>query len=194
MLVIGLGNPGAKYAHTRHNVGQMVIDELAARSGETLSSHRAGALVASARLGYLPSGLPGPKMQIAKLTCYMNVSGGPTKALANYFGVPPTELLIVHDDLDLPVGTLRLKQGGGEGGHNGLKSISQSLGTKNYLRLRIGVGRPPGRQDPAEFVLANLSGKALTEIQVDVARAADVIEKILTSSFRAAQQDLHAAK
>lgn len=144
-LIVGLGNPGSEYERTRHNVGQMVADELASRMGVGFTRHRAGAVVATGRLG-----IGGPRVVLAKSTGYMNVSGRPVSALASFYGIGPEDLVVVHDELDIPFDTLRLKRGGGEGGHNGLKSITASLGTKDYARVRVGIGRPPGRMDVAD--------------------------------------------
>lgn len=190
-LVVGLGNPGQKYERTRHSVGHLVVEAAARRFGASFKKHKAGAFVATGRVGLGPGGAPGPKVILATLTCYMNVSGAPTSALAKYFEVGPQELLVVHDDLDLDEGRLRLKAGGGEGGHNGLKSISKSLGSRDYARLRVGIGRPPGRQDPADYVLAQMAGKKLTEYEVLAQRAVDVIEDVVTTDFLGAQMRLH---
>src|SRR5690606_15648206 len=156
-LVVGLGNPGPTYAGNRHNVGQMVLDVLARDIPGGFVSHKARAQVLDGRLGVLASGAPGPRVVLAKPSTYMNVSGGPVAALLRFYDVPPERLLVVHDELDLPPTTLRLKRGGGEGGHNGLKSISGSVGTRDYVRLRVGIGRPPGRMDAADFVLRDFA-------------------------------------
>ena len=161
-MVVGLGNPGAQYANTRHNVGHMLVDLLASNAGVQLSAHRSGTHCADIRLGMFPGGIPGPRVILAISDSYMNTSGGPIGRLAKFMNVAPSRLLVVHDDLDLPEGTLRLKTGGGEGGHNGLKSISQVLGTRDYNRLRIGIGRPPGRMNPADYVLARMNQNQLT--------------------------------
>ncbi|MDU0349385.1 aminoacyl-tRNA hydrolase [Actinomyces sp. MRS3W] len=193
-LIVGLGNPGARYAHNRHNVGQMVLDVLAGRAGSRLSSHKTRTQVADVRLGVLPGGAPGPRVILARTTSYMNESGGPVKAVAQFYDVDPvSRLLVIHDDLDLPAHTLRLKRGGGEGGHNGLRSISSALGTRDYARLRIGVGRPPGRQDPADFVLSDFPGRERAELAVTLEHAADAVEHVVTLGFTAAQQRLHSA-
>lgn len=193
-LVVGLGNPGTRYAQNRHNVGQTVIDVLAGRAGSRLSSHKTHTRVADVRLGVLPGGAPGPRVILACTTGYMNESGGPVKALARFYDVDPaSHLLVIHDDLDLPAHTLRLKRGGGEGGHNGLRSISQALGTRDYARLRVGVGRPPGRQDPADFVLSDFPGRERAELAVTLEQAADVVEQVAVDGFTAAQQRLHTA-
>ncbi|WP_136193558.1 aminoacyl-tRNA hydrolase [Actinomyces procaprae] len=193
-LVIGLGNTGARYAHNRHNIGHMVLDVLAGRTGSRLSSHKTRALVAEARLGILPGGAPGPRVVLARTSGYMNESGGTVKALVRFYDVDPAaSLLVIHDDLDLPAHTLRLKRGGGEGGHNGLRSISKALGTKDYARLRIGVGRPPGRQDPADFVLSDFPGRERAELAVTLEQAADAVEQVVLDGFVPAQQRLHSA-
>ena len=189
--VFGLGNPGTKYASTRHNVGQMVIAVLAKRASGTLSSVKnTQSLACETHVG-LP---PAPKALLGISTGYMNTSGGPVKALLQYFKVEPTDLIVVHDELDLPFGTLKLKRGGGEGGHNGLKSISQSLGTKDYVRLRFGVGRPPGRQDPADFVLSSFASSERTELAILLEEAADAVEDVIRDGLEAAQLKLHSRK
>ncbi|SPT53146.1 Peptidyl-tRNA hydrolase [Actinomyces bovis] len=187
-LVIGLGNSEARYAKNRHNVGQMVIDVLAGRAGSRLSRHKARAQVAEVRLGLLPGGVPGPRAVLAKPATFMNLSGGPVKALAQFYGVDPArQLLVIHDELDLPAHQLRLKRGGGEGGHNGLRSISSACGTRDYARLRVGIGRPPGRQDPADFVLSDFPARERDELGVTLERAADAVKAVLTLGFEAAQ-------
>ena len=186
--VIGLGNPGPSYAATRHNVGQMVVGLLAERAGGRLSSVKnTGALALTAHIGPPPSA----KALLGVSTGYMNVSGGPIKALLAYFSIDPDELMVVHDDLDLPFGALRLKRGGGEGGHNGLKSISQALGAKDYIRLRFGIGRPPGRQDPANFVLSAFSCTESKEVPLLISEAADAVEDVVLRGLEAAQLRLH---
>ncbi|MEZ7898916.1 MAG: aminoacyl-tRNA hydrolase [Flaviflexus sp.] len=187
--IVGLGNPGPKYANTRHNIGHKVIDELVTRSNGTLAAHRSRNYIMTGRLMTAPVGEG--NFVLAVCDSYMNVSGGPVKGLLQYFKIEPHDLLVIHDDLDIPEHTLRLKDGGGEGGHNGLKSISSALGSKNYERLRIGVGRPPGTQDAADYVLSPITGTALTEYRVTVAKAADVVESILSRGFVATQADLH---
>jgi aminoacyl-tRNA hydrolase len=186
--VIGLGNPGPSYAATRHNVGQMVVGLLAERAGGRLSSVKnTGALALTAHIGPPPSA----KALLGVSTEYMNVSGGPIKALLAYFSIDPDELMVVHDDLDLPFGALRLKRGGGEGGHNGLKSISQALGTRDYIRLRCGIGRPPGRQDPADFVLSPFSARERADLGAVIEEAADAAVDVLARGLTAAQMRLH---
>ena len=190
-LVVGLGNPGPSYAGNRHNVGQMVLDELAARTGSSWRSHRANSVAAPARLGMLPGGLPGPPVVLAKPSTYMNVSGGPVAGLVRFFSIDPEHVLVVHDELDLPFGSLRLKRGGGEGGHNGLRDVSKALGTRDYVRVRVGVGRPPGRMDPADYVLRNFSSIERPELPLVIADAADAVEAVVTGGLEAAQLRVH---
>jgi peptidyl-tRNA hydrolase, PTH1 family len=185
-LVVGLGNPGPEYAETRHNVGVRVVELLAARAGGgRFSKHKSNADVLEGRLA-------GRRAVLAVPRTYMNVSGGPVAGLLRYYGVEPTDLVVVHDDLDLGFGVVRLKQGGGEGGHNGLRSISASIGTKDYLRVRFGIGRPPGRQDPADFVLKRFSGAERKELEFAVDLAADAAEALLRDGLEPAQNRFHA--
>jgi peptidyl-tRNA hydrolase, PTH1 family len=197
-LVVGLGNPGPQYAGNRHNVGQMVLDELARRTGATFGSRASGLLsrrpqaaVAEARLGVLPGGAPGPRVVLAKPTTYMNVSGGPVAALAKYYDVAPERVVMVHDELDIPFADVRLKRGGGEGGHNGLRDTTKALGTKDYVRVRVGVGRPPGRQDPADYVLKDFAKPELTELPWLLDHAADAVELVVLEGLEAAQLRFH---
>jgi PTH1 family peptidyl-tRNA hydrolase len=189
-LVVGLGNPGPGYAGNRHNVGAMVVDRLAVDLGERFGRHRARAEVAEVRLPPI-GGRPGPRLVLAKPSSYMNESGGPVSGLVRFFRVEPARLLVVHDELDIPFGELRLKQGGGEGGHNGLRSISQSLGTKEYCRLRIGIGRPPGRMDAADYVLHDFSGAVRKELPLLVAEAVDAIQDVATRGWEKTQQNVN---
>jgi PTH1 family peptidyl-tRNA hydrolase len=183
-LVIGLGNPGPSYAGNRHNVGAMVADLLAERIGGRFKSHKAGADIVEGRLA-------GAKAIVAKPRSYMNLSGGATAGLARFFKIPPAAVIVVHDELDLPPQTVRVKQGGGEGGHNGLRSISNSLGTKDYLRVRVGIGRPPGRQDPADFVLKDFSAAERNELPIDLENAADAVESLIRLGLLETQNRLH---
>lgn len=169
----------------------MVLDTLAAEERWTFRTHKARAACADGRLGVLPGGLPGPKVVLAKPATYMNVSGGPVAGLASFFGVPIEQVVVVHDELDLPFATLRLKQGGGEGGHNGLRDISKALGGRDYLRLRVGIDRPPGRMDPADYVLRDFSGTQRKEIDLVRAEAADVVRRLVVDGLTATQQWLH---
>ncbi|MFY1652181.1 aminoacyl-tRNA hydrolase [Solwaraspora sp. WMMB762] len=186
-LVVGLGNPGREYARNRHNVGFMVADLLAGRLAVRLSRHRrAAAESAEGRLG-----LGGPKLVLAKPLTYMNLSGGPVAALAKFYKVPVEQIVTVHDELDIDYGRLRVKQGGGEGGHNGLRSMSRSLGSKEYLRVRFGIGRPPGRQDPADYVLSDFSTTERKELDFLVDRAADLVEAVVVRGLEWAQNAYH---
>lgn len=185
-LVVGLGNPGAKYEATRHNVGQMALDVLAGRIGGTFSAHRTGSRVAEGRVR--PGG---PKLVLAKSNGYMNTSGGPTSALAKYFGVPAERVIVLHDELDLPFDTVKLKQGGGHGGHNGLRDIAKALATPEFLRVRIGIGRPPGQQDPADFVLKPFGTSERANLGVLLEDAADAAEALIDEGLLAAQQRFH---
>ena len=184
-LVVGLGNPGAEYAATRHNAGFLVVDLLAERLGARLARHKRGhALAAEAKLG-LPGSLT-PLVLVEPLS-FMNASGGPVKALAAFYGVAADRMVVVHDELDLPFGTIRTKQGGGDNGHNGLKSLRGSLGTGDFYRVRVGVGRPPGRQDPADWVLKGFGGTERRELPEVVDRATDTVECLLTEGLEATQ-------
>ena len=188
-LVAGLGNPGRRYAHNRHNVGFMVVDLLARRFGARLSRHkRVVAEVAESRLG-----VGGPRLVLVKPLTYMNLSGGPVSALSRFYKIPVERIIAVHDEIDLPYGTLRAKIGGGEGGHNGCRSLSRSLSTRDYVRVRIGVGRPPGQQDPADWVLSNFSAAERKDLDYVVDRAADFVEAIITKGLEPAQNLYHGA-
>lgn len=193
-LVVGLGNPGPGYAGNRHNVGAMVVDELARRHGCALRSHKARAAAAQLRLGTGPSGVPGPAAVIAVPNTYMNESGGPVSALLRFFSAPVERLVVVHDELDIDAGTVRLKRGGGEGGHNGLRSISASLGTRDYHRVRVGIGRPPGRMDAADFVLRDFSPTERKELPFVLDEAADAVESLVALGLLDAQQRVHAPR
>ncbi|MEV1294621.1 aminoacyl-tRNA hydrolase [Pseudonocardia sp. NPDC049635] len=185
-LVVGLGNPGPDYAETRHNVGTRVAALLAARTGAgRFSVHkRTNSDLAQGRLAGRP-------VTVAVPRTYMNLSGGPVAGLVQYFSVPVTDVIVVHDELDLDFGVVRLKRGGGEGGHNGLRSISRSLGTRDYLRVRFGIGRPPGRQDPADYVLKRFSAAEKRELDLGVDLAADAAEALLADGLEAAQNRFH---
>ncbi|MDN4644750.1 aminoacyl-tRNA hydrolase [Arthrobacter sp. PsM3] len=188
-LIVGLGNPGAEYAHNRHNVGQMVLDELAARIGSGFKSHKSRAQVVEGRLG-----IGGPRVVLAKPLSYMNVSGGPVSALARFYDIDPGHVVAVHDEIDIPFNTVKLKLGGGEGGHNGLRDISKAIATKDYLRVRVGVGRPPGRMDTADYVLKDFSGSEKKELPFLIDTAADAVESLVRDGLLAAQQQFHPAK
>jgi peptidyl-tRNA hydrolase, PTH1 family len=188
-LIVGLGNPGAQYQGNRHNVGQMVLDELAGRVGAGFKTHKARAQVVEGRLG-----IGGPRVVLAKPMSYMNVSGGPVSTLASFYGITPDHVVAVHDEIDIPFNTVKLKTGGGEGGHNGLRDISKALGTKDYLRVRVGVGRPPGRMDTADYVLRDFGSAELKELPFLLDEAADAVELLLREGLTSAQQKFHPAK
>jgi PTH1 family peptidyl-tRNA hydrolase len=179
-LVLGLGNPGPEYAGNRHNVGFMVLDVLAERVGGRFKSHKSRGAVVETRLA-------GERAVLAKPRSYMNASGGPAASLRDFFKAPIERIVVVHDELDLEAGALRLKQGGGDNGHNGLKSLRQSLGSGEFFRVRLGVGRPPGRQDPADFVLRDFSAAQRKDLGVQLERAADAIETLVRDGLAAAQ-------
>ncbi len=183
-LVVGLGNPGKEYAATRHNVGAMTLDLLAGRVGGRWKAHKSRCEVVEGRLAGLPAVL-------AKPTTYMNESGGPVANAAKFFSVPLERVVVVHDELDLPFATVRVKQGGGDGGHNGLRSVTSSLHGKEYLRVRVGIGRPPGRQDPADYVLKPFSAAERKELDWLVDRAADTVESLLTDGVTVTQNLFH---
>jgi len=184
-LVLGLGNPGPSYAGNRHNAGHLVLGLLAERAGGRFKAHKGKADVVEGRL-------EGVRTVLAKPKSYMNISGGPAAALRDFFKVPVERIVVVHDDLDIAYGALRLKRGGGDNGHNGLRSLTSSLGSKEYLRVRFGIGRPPGRQDPADFVLRDFSAVERKTLPLHVDRAADAVEALLTGSLEVAQNTFHA--
>ncbi|WP_440068185.1 aminoacyl-tRNA hydrolase [Streptosporangium sp. OZ121] len=183
-LVVGLGNPGPEYAGNRHNAGFMVLDELAARAGGRFKAHRSRAEVLEGRLAGVPAVL-------AKPLSFMNLSGGPVKALADFYKVDPARVVVVHDELDIPYGALRAKLGGGDNGHNGLKSITKSLATKDYLRVRFGIGRPPGRMDAAAYVLRDFATAERKDLAFLVDRAADVVESLIRVGLEPTQNAFH---
>lgn len=184
VLLAGLGNPGPAYAGNRHNVGFLVADELAARIGGKFKAHKAGADVVEGMLA-------GRRLILAKPRSYMNLSGGPVTGIARFFKLPPSAVVVVHDELDLDYGVLRLKLGGGDNGHNGLRSITKSLGTKEYYRVRFGIGRPPGRMNPADFVLKDFSATERKELAFHVDACADAVESLLAYGLGAAQNRIH---
>lgn len=180
-LIVGLGNPGADYEHTRHNIGAMCCDVLAERVQSRFSRHkRANADVVEGRLA-------GERVVIAKPRSFMNTSGGPVKALADFYKVPLERIVVLHDELDLPFANQRYKLGGGDNGHNGLKSVRASLSSGDYLRVRLGIGRPPGRQDPADFVLRAFASTERKELPTFLERAGDGIEVLITQGLAQAQ-------
>jgi PTH1 family peptidyl-tRNA hydrolase len=188
-LVAGLGNPGPEYAGHRHNVGFQIADLLASRMGARFSRHRrAVALVAEGRLW--PGG---PRLVLVKPMTYMNLSGGPVAGLARFYKVPVEQVIAAYDELDIPFAQLRLKQGGGAGGHNGIRSLAGSLGSPDFVRVRFGIGRPPGRQDPAAYVLSDFSAVEKKELDFLVDRAADAVEAIVRQGLEPAQNIYHAS-
>lgn len=186
LLVVGLGNPGPQYAKTRHNVGFMVADVLAARIGVPFKVHKkSGAEVATGRLG-------GRSVVLAKPRCYMNESGRQIGPLAKFYSIGPGDVIVIHDELDIDFGKVRLKLGGGEGGHNGLRSVANALGSKDFQRVRIGIGRPPGRKDPAAFVLEPFSSTERTEVPTLCELAADATGLLAEVGLEPAQNQVHA--
>jgi PTH1 family peptidyl-tRNA hydrolase len=184
-IIAGLGNPGPEYAGNRHNAGHMVVDLLAERIGARFKAHRTRNEVADGRLAGFP-------VTLAKPRTFMNTSGGPLAALTSFYKVTPERVVVVHDELDIPFGAVRLKLGGGDNGHNGLRSITKSLGTNDYHRVRIGIGRPPGRMDAATFVLRDFSAAERKELPLLIDRGADAVETLLAKGIAAAQNTFHA--
>jgi peptidyl-tRNA hydrolase, PTH1 family len=184
-LVVGLGNPGQSYAGNRHNAGAMVVDLLAERVGARLKAHKGRADVAETRLA-------GERVVLARPRSYMNESGGPVASVRSFYKVDTARVVAVHDELDLPFGVVRLKRGGGPGGHNGLRSLTPALGSPDYPRVRVGIGRPPGRMDPADFVLRDFSAAERKELPLIIDRAADAVEALLGEGLEAAQNRFHA--
>jgi len=183
-IIVGLGNPGPEYAGNRHNAGQMVLDLLAERIGARFKAHRTRNDIAEGRL----SGQP---VTLARPRSYMNLSGGPVAALLGFYKLSPERLVVIHDELDVSFGVVRLKFGGGDNGHNGLRSITSSLGTRDYYRARFGIGRPPGRMDPAAFVLKDFSAQERKELPFALDRAADAVEALITKGLAEAQNEYH---
>ena len=183
-LVVGLGNPGTHYAGNRHNVGQMVVQELSSRSSAPFTSHKAGARIADIRA---------PRMLLAVPTSFMNVSGAPVAALMRVFTIPVEKLIVVHDELDIPFDSIKLKRGGGHGGHNGVRDIASALGSPEFVRVRVGIGRPPGRQPDADFVLRDFIAAERQVLPNLLADAADAVELVITDSLTAAQLKFHTA-
>jgi len=183
-LVVGLGNPGPSYAGHRHNVGYLVVNELATRMDAAFKAHKGGrADVVEGRLG----GPGGPRVVLARPRCYMNEIGGPVAGLSQFYKVPPEQVVAVHDELDLPFDTMRVKLGGGDNGHNGLRSMRRSLGSGEFYRVRVGIGRPPGRQSPADFVLSDYSSVERKVLPFQVDHAADAVESLLTDGLEKTQ-------
>jgi PTH1 family peptidyl-tRNA hydrolase len=183
-LVVGLGNPGPSFSATRHNVGRVVVELLADRVGGSFKAHRRGRVdLVETRLG----DLPGTRTILARPRSYMNESGGSVASVRDFFQVDDEHLVVVHDELDLPYGTLRIKLGGGDNGHNGLRSVRAALGTGEFLRVRFGIGRPPVRMDPAAFVLKPFSTSERADLPVQIEHTADAVEALVIDGLAYAQ-------
>jgi peptidyl-tRNA hydrolase, PTH1 family len=187
-LVVGLGNPGDQYAATRHNIGQMVIDELAKRHSVKFSSHKSRTDIAAYKISY---GADSHSIILGKSKGYMNETGGPVKALANFYSVEPQNIIALHDELDIPFSAIRTKIAGGDNGHNGLKSMTSAFGTAEYFRIRLGIGRPMGEQDPADFVLKAFSKVEQKELGDFIMRSADAVESLITNGLELTQQNFN---
>ena len=175
-LVVGLGNPGPEYEATRHNIGQLVVDQLAKSNSAKWSSHKSRCDIAEFKLGV---GIDAPSVIVAKSKSYMNESGGPIKALAAFYSVEPANIIVLHDELDIPYAAIRAKVAGGDNGHNGLKSLTSSFGTADYFRVRLGIGRPMGQQDPGDFVLKQFSKEEKKDLAEFIDRGADCVEFLI---------------
>jgi PTH1 family peptidyl-tRNA hydrolase len=185
-LVVGLGNPGPDYAFNRHNVGQMVIDVLASRLGAKFSKHKANAMVSETRLG-----IGQEKLILAKPLSYMNTSGGPVANLAKFYDIEPANIIVIHDELDIAAEDVRIKFSGGHAGHNGLRNIISAIGTNDYIRVRVGIGRPPGSMETSDYVLKNFSATEKKELPTTLEIAADAVEAIISQGLAEAQQRFH---
>ena len=185
-LIVGLGNPGAQYERTRHNIGQLVVDELARRTSAVFKSHKTNARVAEGRI--VPGG---PRLVMAKPNTFMNVSGGPVAQLMRFYSLQPERLIVVHDELDIPFDTIKLKSGGGHGGHNGVRDIASALRSADFTRVRVGVGRPPGRTDAADHVLSPFTSEQRQVLPSLISDAADAVELVTTDGLLVAQQRFH---
>jgi PTH1 family peptidyl-tRNA hydrolase len=183
-LVAGLGNPGDQYAATRHNVGQMVIDQLVKRHSIKLASHKSRTHIAAYKLGV---GIDAHQIILAKSHSYMNETGGPIKALANFYSIEPEKIIALHDELDIGFAAIRTKLGGGDNGHNGLKSMTSAFDTPDYYRVRLGIGRPMGQQDPADFVLKQFSKEEKKDLDEFIERGADVVEFLIEQGLESTQ-------
>ncbi|MDP9069382.1 MAG: aminoacyl-tRNA hydrolase [Actinomycetota bacterium] len=183
-IVLGLGNPGERYTQTRHNAGVLVIQELLSRTSSSLKSHKSGALVAETLLA-------GERVVLARSTGYMNESGRPLGQLARFYKTPVERVIVVHDELDIVFGEVRVKLGGGTAGHNGLKSVAAHLGSKEFVRVRVGISRPSGRLDPVDYVLQNFSGAERKELPDIVGRAADAVERVLQAGTERAMNEFN---
>ncbi|MEI6590850.1 MAG: aminoacyl-tRNA hydrolase [Actinomycetes bacterium] len=186
-LVVGLGNPGSDYALNRHNVGQMALDVLAERIGAPFKSHKANAKVAEGRLRAQEPAGEDIKLILARSHGFMNTSGGPVANLLKFYGLTPADLIVLHDELDIPAAEVRLKFGGGHGGHNGLRDIIAAIGTQDFARVRIGIGRPPGQMDAADYVLRNFGTAEKKDLAVTLELSADAVEAVARDGFAIAQ-------
>jgi peptidyl-tRNA hydrolase, PTH1 family len=186
LLVVGLGNPGPRYETTRHNLGFLVADILSDRIGSGFKVHKkSGAETATGKLG-------GRSVVLAKPRCYMNESGRQVGPLAKFYSVPPADIVVIHDELDIEFGRIRLKVGGGVAGHNGLRSVASGLGSNDFQRVRMGIGRPPGRMDGAAFVLGNFTAAEWKEVPTICEQAADATELLVKDGLEPAQNIVHA--
>lgn len=193
-LVVGIGNPGAQYAATRHNVGQMVLETIADRHHLKFTSHRTHTRLLDTRIGVGAGGAPGPRVILAMPNSYMNESGGPVKALMQWAHIEVDQLLVVHDEIDLPLHCIKLKKGGSEAGHNGLRSITKAIGSNAYARLRVGIDKPKNNQPTADYVIRPFAAKDLPDLGVTLEKAADCLEDIILRGIDAAQMTLHTVK
>jgi len=187
-LIVGLGNPGPEYMNTRHNIGALVVERMAAQSQAKFSAHKARADIAEIRLGV---GGETPVLILARPRSYMNESGGPVKGLADYFSIAPDQIIVLHDELDIEFNSIRVKLGGGDNGHNGLKIVTQSMGNGEYYRIRMGIVRPQGQQDPADFVLKQFASQEKKDLEVFLAEGGDAIESLITQGLEKTQQDFN---
>ena len=182
-LIVGLGNPGAKYAATRHNVGYMAVDDLLADAGDVLEP------VTGHKLSAALVDVDGTQVLAVRSHTYMNLSGDPVAPLAAQLGVPAEHIIVIHDELDLPAGSVRIKKGGNENGHNGLKSLTERLGTRDYLRVRVGIGRPPKGSSIPDWVLAPVD--ATPAFESSIATAAEAARLIVSEGMNKAQNEIH---
>ena len=187
-LIVGLGNPGDDYAATRHNIGQMVVDRLATRHSAKWSTHKSRTEAAAFKIGV---GINAASILVAKSRSYMNESGGPISALAAFYKVPPSQMIVIHDELDIPFGAIRTKVAGGDNGHNGLKSLTSVFGTPEYFRIRMGIGRPQGQQDPGDFVLKQFASAERKSLDEFIDRGCDAVESLITNGLEITQQNFN---
>ena len=187
-LVVGLGNPGPEYVATRHNIGAMVVEILATQNKARWTTHKSRTDVAAFKIGV---GSDAASVILAKSKSYMNESGGPIKALATFYKVDTSRIIVIHDELDIPFDVIRVKLAGGDNGHNGLKSLTSSLGTANYFRVRMGIGRPIGRQDPADFVLKPFAVAEKKALEDFLIRGAAAVESLISNGLEATQQNFN---